>query len=198
MDRLSPVALALLVGLAPACDGGEAKPAPSRSRFEAVEAAAPAEVDLAAFCEVMPEPEAAPVFAWPALREGAAPPPGAKKRWVNVWATWCKPCIEELPRLTQWRDELQARVPYELVFLSADAEAPEVETFAKAHPEVAGTLQLQDAEGLVPWTQGLGLPGTPMLPVHLFVDERDRVRCIRTAGIGEDDRAAIEQLMVSM
>ena len=117
---------------------------------------------------------------------------------LSFWATWCKPCIEELPRLTQWRDELQARVPYELVFLSADAEVPEVETFAKAHPEVAGTLQLQDAEGLVPWTQGLGLPGTPMLPVHLFVDERDRVRCIRTAGIGEDDRAAIEQLMVSM
>ena len=25
-------------------------------------------------------------------------------RWVNLWATWCTPCVEEMALLRQWRD----------------------------------------------------------------------------------------------
>lgn len=30
--------------------------------------------------------------------------------FINVWATWCKPCIEELPELQQFATELQELV----------------------------------------------------------------------------------------
>ena len=200
MDRLSAIALALAGSGLLACGGSGSggKDATPRSRVNAVQAEAPAAVDLAGFCEVMHEPAAAPPLALPALREGSPPATTGKKRWINVWATWCKPCIEELPRLVQWHREIAARSDFDLVFLSADGDAEAVRTFTQAHPEVTGTLELEDAAGLDPWVKSLGLAGSAVLPVHIFVGADDRVRCLRSAGIGASDRAAVEQLLVSM
>lgn len=202
MDRLSPLAARAALGLGclglVACSGGGDSEAKPRSRVNAVQAKAPAAVDLAGFCETMHEPAAAPPLALPPLRAGSPPAPTGKKRWINVWATWCKPCIEELPRLTSWHEELSARSEFDLVFLSADGDAEAVRTFSQTHPEVADTLELDDAASLDPWVQSLGLPGSAVLPVHVFVGADDRVRCLRSAGIGETDRAAVEQLLVSM
>ncbi|MEM9456695.1 MAG: TlpA disulfide reductase family protein [Myxococcota bacterium] len=201
MDRLSAIALALAGSGLLACGDGHrsgGKGATPRSRVNAVQAKAPAAVDLAGFCEAMHEPAAAPPLALPALRKGSPPAPTGNKRWINVWATWCKPCIEELPRLVQWHREIAARSDFDLVFLSADGDAEAVRTFTQAHPEVADTLELEDAAGLDPWVQSLGLAGSAVLPVHIFVGADDRVRCLRSAGIGPSDRAAVERLLVSM
>jgi thiol-disulfide isomerase/thioredoxin len=181
------------------CPGGgsDGSAAPSRSRVEAVQAAAPAHVDPKEFCEAWHEPEAAPALSLPPLL-AAAPDAKGRSRWINVWATWCKPCIEELPRLSKWRDELGRKADFELVFLSADGDPAAVKEFAKAHPEVAGSLELQAAEALQPWATGIGVPGQAVLPIHVFVDGKDRVRCVRTAGVGEDDRATVEQLLMSL
>lgn len=186
-----------------ACDGGAASPGGSRSRVEAVQAAAPAQIDPKAVCETWYEPKDAPVLSLPPLRNpapAAVTKTGAagRSRWINVWATWCKPCIEELPRLVRWQSELGAKADFELVLLSADGEPEAVQAFAKEHPEVAGTLEVQFAESLQPWAAAIGVPGQAVLPIHVFVDGEDRVRCVRTAGVGEDDRAAIEQLLMSL
>ena len=63
---------------------------------------------------------------------------------------------------------------------------------------MAGTLELAEAASLDPWVQGLGLAGSAVLPVHIFVGADERVRCLRSAGVGDSDRAAVEQLLVSM
>ena len=47
--------------------------------------------------------------------------PGARAVLVNVWATWCEPCREEMPELLRfWRDH-RAR-GLRLVLVSADDE----------------------------------------------------------------------------
>jgi thiol-disulfide isomerase/thioredoxin len=43
---------------------------------------------------------------------------GSKAVLVNVWATWCIPCIEELPYIVRVREEFQE--DFEVVFISAD------------------------------------------------------------------------------
>src|SRR5690606_1348408 len=148
MDRLSTVrivkragfALALVgpaLGAGGGCDGdAKGGPPASRSRVEAVQADAPAKVDPKAFCETWHEPDSAPVLTLPPLREPApAKTAAGHSRWINVWATWCKPCIEELPRLARWREALAGKGDFELWFLSADGDPEAVRAFAQDHPE---------------------------------------------------------------
>jgi thiol-disulfide isomerase/thioredoxin len=199
MDRLSALIIGagLLVSTS-GCDGGGSSGTPSsRSRVDAVQAATPPTVAPKDFCEAWHEPDAAPALAWPALAT-AAPERSGKRRWINVWATWCKPCIEELPRLTKWHRELEKSLDFELVFLGADADEAAVKQFAAKHPEIAGSLELSQADALQPWATSIGVPGQAVLPIHVFVDAQDRVRCVRTAGVGEDDRAAVEQLLAQL
>jgi thiol-disulfide isomerase/thioredoxin len=48
--------------------------------------------------------------------------PSGKLRLVNIWASWCAPCIREFPELVNINRMYQAR-PFELVTISLDALA---------------------------------------------------------------------------
>lgn len=53
--------------------------------------------------------------------------------FLNFWATWCKPCAEEIPSMQALRENLQA-FPFEIVAVSVDTEGPEViEPFLKQY-----------------------------------------------------------------
>jgi len=149
--------------------------------------------DEAELCDVL---KGAPDFVYPELL-GAAPrqeEPGY--RWINVWATWCPPCVEELPLLGRFRDQLAKEgSPVQLSLLSVD-EGPEVVSkFASAHPEVKGSLQIKDAAALAAWLPRIGLDSGATLPIHLFVDPRGKVRCARTGALRESDLPLVKKLI---
>ena len=115
VDRLSSlIVAAALVG----CSGPTNEtPPPPPSRTASVAATPPPEVSLNEFCDVRPSEEVRP-FAWPELES-----PGDTAThgwgWVNVWATWCAPCIEEMPRIAAWEERLRKDIgPGDVVFLS--------------------------------------------------------------------------------
>jgi thiol-disulfide isomerase/thioredoxin len=56
--------------------------------------------------------------------------PGARAVLVNVWATWCQPCVKEMPDILRAYRENKAR-GLRLVLVSADPKAklPKVEKF---------------------------------------------------------------------
>jgi thiol-disulfide isomerase/thioredoxin len=197
MDRLSPLILAAsLTGLVTGCESGksDSKAAGSRSRFEAVEATADPRFAPDQFCENW-QAEGGPQFSFPPLAGAAAPTPGPV-RWVNVWATWCKPCIEEFPRIADWKAKLDATGhPTEVVFVSVDGADVDLAGFTTTHPEVEGTLRISDPEQLGPWLVGLGLPENAVLPIHLFVDAAGRLRCVRMGGVGPEDYAGVEAVI---
>lgn len=53
--------------------------------------------------------------------------------FINFWATWCKPCREEMPSMESLYKDLRARgEPFEILAVSIDSEGPEViENFRK-------------------------------------------------------------------
>ena len=47
---------------------------------------------------------------------------------VNFWATWCKPCEEEMPSMQRLYDAFRGQ-PFEMIAVSVDEDAAEVEAF---------------------------------------------------------------------
>lgn len=197
---LSRLALGLAIALSGnACDLGAAS-APPPSRVVAV-AQSKKQADESELCDVLKPGASAPSFVYPELL-GAAPAtrPAAQARkgyrWINVWATWCPPCTEELPLLGRFRDALQKDgLSVELALLSVDQGAEVVAKFAAQHPEVRDTLQVKDAAALEAWLPKVGLDSGATLPIHLFVDAQNKVRCARTGALRESDLPLVKKLL---
>jgi len=187
--KLSPMLLWLLV----ACESGKSAPAPT-SRVEAVSAKR-SDDSAASFCDVAPVGDAAPLFRLPTLA-GPAPAETKGARWINVWATWCPPCVEELPRLSELVETLRkggTEVALQLVSVDASDEA--IADFAKAHPEVKSSPRIGALADLEPWLASLGLDKGATLPVHVFVRADGKVACARTGAVRDSDLPAIRKLL---
>ncbi|GMQ80857.1 MAG: redoxin domain-containing protein [Rhodothermia bacterium] len=87
---------------------------------------------------------------------------------VNFWATWCGPCVIEIPDLVALRDEWSDQ-PFEIVGISMDLEGFEiVEPFATDfqinYPIILDEGDLADAFG-----------GVYALPTTFLVDENGTI-----------------------
>ena len=193
MDRLSTlIAAAALVG----CNTKAEPPGepPARTEGAKVKPAQTASTD--AFCDVHAGDASGDVFHWPELAPGGtAPSVGSGWQWVNVWATWCKPCIAEMPRITAQRDKLVAagkRV--ELTFVSIDDSDAEVAAFRKDHPELPVSLRIAGNNQRTTWLRSLHL-SDGAIPINLFVSPASRLRCARAGEIREPDLAMVDRLL---
>lgn len=205
MDRLSALILGLAVAAA-ARGCSDRKPADGTgaggdppSRVNAAKTAGQRGATVEAFCDAHFARGKGPALTWPALAPGEAAPAAAKTwRWVNVWATWCKPCLDEMPRLRAWRDQAAtAGKPFDLVFVSMDASADDIAELRRRHPDTPPSLRLANPELLGPWMNQVGLAGSPPIPIHVFVDPDNRVRCARSAGVRDQDRAMVDKVLAS-
>ena len=192
MDRLSALIWVVPVLAIAGCDGEGARSAPPPSRVVAVAAA---EEEVEDLCDVAPAASEAPVLSLPALASGSAPAAG-RARWLNVWATWCRPCVEEMPMLAEWTARMRAeRADVELVFLSADATEEAVTAFRATHAGAPETLRIADPAALEAWVTTVGLDAGATLPIHVITDAQGRVRCARTGAVSEDDYERMRDLI---
>jgi thiol-disulfide isomerase/thioredoxin len=53
---------------------------------------------------------------------------------VDFWATWCKPCVKELPELAEYHKRLAERGDVVLLSFNVGETRAEVEAFLKASP----------------------------------------------------------------
>ena len=188
--------------LATGCEksGGEggAPPPAAGERVNAVAAGKKKQVTAEEFCDVRPAADAAPALQLPALAEGHTAPPGGRWRWLNVWATWCKPCVEEMPLLTGWQGSLGGEgTAFDLVFLSADESDALVAEFRKKHAGIPDSLRLESPQVLPPWLGAIGVGENAPIPVHVFVDPQDRIRCVRAGSVKDSDLPAIREILGS-
>lgn len=125
-----------------------------------------------------------PALELPCLADGA---PVALDRLagpavVNLWASWCGPCRDELPVLQRYADRTAGRV--QVVGVVTEDTRARARSFAA--DAGIGFPSLYDAEGrLLAGTGAVGLPAT------LFVDAGGRVRHLHNAPLDDQTLAAL-------
>ena len=193
MDRLSTVVLCLLLLMGSACDGAGASGETMRRRVDAV-AAKPQKVESPAeFCDVHHSRGGAPGFTYPQLVVDV--PEVHRWKWINVWATWCEPCVAEIPLLQQWRRTLSDKgIRYDLHYLSVDTSGEEVDKFLRKNSLVKSSLRIAREDELAGWLKTIGLDASAAIPIHIFVDATQKIRCVRTGALSERSLAAIERI----
>ena len=194
----------LLVSIVSAgCDDGPSEPAkPPPGRFAAVtKQSQQSEKAQRSFCEATYPKDGAGTkpFVTPAER----PVPGktqvarkdAKWRWVNLWATWCKPCVEELPLLDKWKRSLDSDgIPIEVELWSIDEDEGALKSWLASKPMPGPVKWLKDQESLGPALESFGIDKNSAIPVHLFVDAGDNIRCVRVGAVHGGDFGAIKTI----
>lgn len=68
----------------------------------------------------------APDFTLPSISGGEVSLSGLRGKWVfvNFWATWCGPCVVEMPMMNRLNKKLAGK-PFEMVAISIDDLPPE-------------------------------------------------------------------------
>jgi thiol-disulfide isomerase/thioredoxin len=118
--------------------------------------------------------------------------------WVNLWAAWCVPCREEIPRLKSWEAKTAGeRVPLRVSFISIDDDGRQLETFLGAQPAggLNATYWLHDGPERLAWLKEAGFDGEPELPAHLLVDPAGKVRCKQQGAIDDSDYAELLRIL---
>jgi len=100
---------------------------------------------------------------------------------VNFWASWCKPCLRELPEFDRWNAEL---TDDEVVFaaISVDQRKRLAERFAQK-AGLSLPIYHDGADGLA---RSLDLPA---LPCTYVLDANGDIAAINEGGSAEDLRA---------
>lgn len=66
--------------------------------------------------------------------------------FINFWATWCKPCIQEMPTIASAQEKLKNE---NVIFLLASNEEPDqIESFIKKHSYDFHYVHLENMEAL--------------------------------------------------
>jgi cytochrome c biogenesis protein CcmG, thiol:disulfide interchange protein DsbE len=97
---------------------------------------------------------------------------------LNIWATWCPPCVEEMPSLQRLHDAL-ADEDFTVVAVSVDALPGMLSSFGQPGGDVAAFVDafglrfpvLHDPSGEV--QRRYGVPG---LPATFIIDREGRIR----------------------
>jgi peroxiredoxin len=100
---------------------------------------------------------------------------------VNYWATWCKPCLEEMPMFSMLHKRYATR-GVQFVGIAAD-DADKVREFARQSP-VSYPL-LVGGEGAIRLTRDFG-NGPLAVPFTLVLDPEGRVRAAVLGRMEED------------
>jgi thiol-disulfide isomerase/thioredoxin len=180
---------------------GPATPAPS-APLQAVSAAAPAHKRILCAQQLGKPPKDAPKNAISRAGESTLPEKlpvgGGHWTWINLWAAWCVPCKEEIPRLKQWEAKTAGeRVPLRVVFVSMDDDARQLETFLGAQPPggLRASYWLQDGPQREAWLKEAGIDGEPELPAHVLVDPNGKVRCHEQGAVEDADFVEVQKIL---
>jgi len=181
----------LLVLLMAGCDEKPQGPAPER--FASVKKKVDAKAST--FCEKTWAPKekkfaAAATRAW-----GGKWDRPSGWHWVNLWATWCKPCVEEMGLLNRWSEAFEReQLPVVFELLSIDEDGADLDAWTKKN--VPGHISwITSQEEFAKFLEGIGVDKNAAIPIHVLVDPDGWLRCVRVGSIHQENYGAVRALI---
>jgi thiol-disulfide isomerase/thioredoxin len=110
---------------------------------------------------------------------------------VNFWASWCGPCVEELPVLAGLARGRGQRTGITVLGVNYMEPRTAIDAFTKDHPLPYPVLRDRDGAAFKQWTAGV-------MPTTIVVDRRGRARWRSVGAIDPDDtrlQRAIDALL---
>ncbi len=193
--------LALVVCILTGCPEDQNE-GPAPRRFEAVKRSERADKASTIFCE-----KAYSAGDRPWVSPPEQPVPGEKSasaeggwRWINFWASWCGPCLEEMPLLKTWKqtfDRDGVPVSFELWSIDEDRDAF-VQALGQKDRFPRGQFHwLRGLDDLPLVLESLGVERDSAIPIHALVDPRGHLRCVRVGAVGPSDYGTIKTIIGS-
>jgi len=88
---------------------------------------------------------------------------------VNFWASWCGPCINELPLLNEIAEHEAARGDVVVLGVNYRESATAIQQFSDAHPIRFPILRDRAGASFNQWTSGI-------MPATILIDRAGRAR----------------------
>lgn len=104
---------------------------------------------------------------------------------VNYWATWCPPCVREIPLLSRLRRDYQSRA-VEVIGIAVDFRE-DVLAFADKN-KLDYPLLIGEEDGLAA-VNAVGMD--PTFPFTLFADSQQRIIALKVGELHEDEAKLI-------
>jgi peroxiredoxin len=111
---------------------------------------------------------------------------------VNYWATWCPPCVREIPLLSQLRKERAAQ-KLEVIGIAVDFRDDVLKFAAEKHLDYP--LLIGEEEGLAAVT-AVGME--PAFPFTLFADGKQRIVAMKVGELHRDDADLILDVLMEV
>ena len=87
---------------------------------------------------------------------------------VNFWATWCAPCIAEMPSMQSLRDKL-GTTKFDVLAVNYQEGTPRINDFLKKRPLTLTIVRDADGAARTAW-------GVKVFPTSFVVDTEGRIR----------------------
>jgi thiol-disulfide isomerase/thioredoxin len=98
---------------------------------------------------------------------------------VNFWATWCSPCVEELPDFMAVNSEMTNNPGFKMILVSLD-KASELATVVKPFLEKqeidADVYLLDDNKRMNYWIPAIDSGWTGSIPATVFIRNGEKLR----------------------
>lgn len=123
------------------------------------------------------------------------PTGGGRWTWISLWAAWCVPCKEEMPRLVQWQRKLASQLA--LVFLSLDDDQRELLRFLQSQPSsgVRASFWLPEGTMRDNWLRAAKIKSFPQLPMQILVNPMGKEYCVVEGAVEDSDFANISAIV---
>jgi thiol-disulfide isomerase/thioredoxin len=111
-----------------------------------------------------------------------------KPIFLNIWATWCPPCVREMPSIAALANNPRLREHgVEFICVAADDSAEKVRRFLEGHEWKMTFLRINEAK-IPPVFDAEGLPAT------FLIDPQGRVRSREIGALDWNDPEVVELL----